>query len=99
MNKPDIMNKSNLVEIIANSADISKTLAAKVCDDVLGGITDHLANSGHVILVGFGSFTVRDRAAREGRNPKTGETIKIQAAKIPVFKPGKGLKDAVQGKR
>ncbi len=89
------MNKSELVDHIAEASDISKASAARALDSVLEAITDSLKQSDPVVLVGFGTFSVRDRAARLGRNPQTGETINVAAARIPVFKPGKGLKDAL----
>ena len=89
------MNKSELVDRIAADSDISKAAAAKALDAALDGITDALKQSDSVALVGFGTFSVRDRAARSGRNPQTGETIQIAAARVPAFKPGKALKDAL----
>lgn len=89
------MNKSELIEAIAASADISKAAAGRALDAVTDSITDALKEGDQVALVGFGTFLVKDRAARTGRNPQTGNPIDIPAAKIPSFKPGKGLKDAV----
>ena len=89
------MNKSELVEAIASSADISKAAAGRALDAVTDSITDALKKGDQVSLVGFGTFQVKERAARTGRNPQTGATIQIAAAKIPGFKAGKGLKDAV----
>lgn len=89
------MNKSELIDKIAEAADISKASAARALDAALDAITGSLAQSEPVALVGFGTFVVRERAARTGRNPQTGATIEIAAAKIPAFKPGKGLKDAL----
>lgn len=89
------MNKSELLETIAESAEVSRATASKALDAMLDGITDALKNGEQVTLVGFGTFSVRERAERSGRNPQTGETIKIKAAKIPSFKAGKALKDAV----
>ncbi|MEM7003181.1 MAG: HU family DNA-binding protein [Pseudomonadota bacterium] len=89
------MNKTELVDQISESADISKAAAARALDAALDAITGALKNAETVSLVGFGSFLVRDRAARTGRNPQTGETIQIDAAKVPAFKPGKALKDAL----
>ena len=89
------MNKSELIDRIANAADISKAAAGRALDAALDGITDSLQQSDPVVLVGFGTFTVRDRAARVGRNPQTGAPIQIQAAKVPAFKPGKALKAAL----
>ena len=88
-------NKSDLVEAIAKSADISKASAGRALDATIEAITDSLKKGEIVSLVGFGSFYVGNRAARNGRNPRTGATIKIEAAKIPKFRAGKGLKDAV----
>lgn len=89
------MNKSELIEVIANAADISKAKAALAVDGFTGAVTKALRIDDQVTLVGFGTFSVRDRAARTGRNPRTGEEIQIAAAKIPAFKAGKSLKDAV----
>lgn len=89
------MNKSELVEAVAQSADISKTAATRAVDAFVDSVADALREGDQVTLVGFGTFTVRDRAARTGRNPRTGETINIPASKVPGFKAGKALKDAV----
>ena len=89
------MNKSELVDHVAESADISKAAATRAVESALEAITQSLANSESVALVGFGTFLVRERAARAGRNPKTGEAIQIAAAKVPAFKAGKALKDAL----
>lgn len=89
------VNKTELVELIAESAEISKTAAAKALNAALDGITAALKRGETLSLLGFGTFAVKARAARSGRNPKTGETIKIAAANIPGFKAGKALKDAV----
>lgn len=90
------MNKGELIEAVASSADLSKADAARAVDAVFDNITKALKKKdGKVSLVGFGTFSVRKRAARTGRNPKTGETIKIKASKTPGFKAGKALKDAV----
>ncbi len=89
------MNKSELVQEVAEYADISKTTAAKAVDAVVESIKDALAEGDTVTLIGFGTFSVRERAARVGRNPRTGERLDIQAANVPVFKAGKALKDAV----
>ncbi len=91
------MNKSDLVAAVAEDAGISETDAAAVVDGVFDAITGALKSGDNVQLVGFGSFDVSDRAAREGRNPNTGETIQIAASKQPKFKAGKALKDAVNG--
>jgi DNA-binding protein HU-beta len=89
------MNKSELIQAVAESADISKAQAGKAVDGVIESIKDALAEGDTVTLIGFGTFTVRERAARVGRNPRTGERLDIKAANVPVFKPGKALKDAV----
>ena len=89
------MNKSELIEAIAASADLPKATASRALDATLSTISTALNNGDSVSLVGFGTFAVKERAARDGRNPKTGDTIKIAAAKVPGFKAGKGLKDAV----
>ncbi|MGE0080413.1 MAG: HU family DNA-binding protein [Thiohalomonadaceae bacterium] len=89
------MNKSELVDVVAESADISKAAAARAVDAMVDAIAGALKKGEQVSLVGFGTFVVRERAARSGRNPKTGETIEIAASKVPTFKAGKGLKDAV----
>ena len=88
------MNKSQLIEMVAQQADISKAAAGRALDAFTDSVTAALKNGDQVALVGFGTFAVRDRAARSGRNPQTGETIQIAAAKIPAFKAGKALKDA-----
>ena len=89
------MNKSDLVDAIAKSAEISKAAAALALDSTVDSITKALKKGDSVSLVGFGTFKVGKRAARNGRNPRTGATIKIKAAKVPKFSAGKGLKDAV----
>ena len=89
------MNKAELIDAVAEGADISKAAASRAVDTVLESITGALTKGDQVTLVGFGTFSVRDRAARVGRNPKTGEPINIAAAKAPGFKAGKALKDAV----
>ena len=89
------MNKSDLVDAIATSADISKAAAARALDGMLEAVKKSLKKGDEVSLVGFGSFSVEKRAARKGRNPQTGEAITIKAAKVPKFRAGKGLKDAV----
>ena len=89
------MNKSDLIEHIAKEADLSKASAARALDAFVSGITETLKQGSEVSLVGFGTFAVADREARTGRNPKTGEALQIKAAKIPKFRPGKGLKDAL----
>ena len=89
------MNKSELIDAVAAAADISKAKASQAVDAVTASVTEALSKGDQVTLVGFGTFSVRERAARTGRNPRTGEEIKIAAAKIPAFKAGKALKDAV----
>lgn len=89
------VNKSELIELVASKADISKSSAGDALDAVLTGITDALKSGDSVTFVGFGTFSVSDRAARDGRNPRTGETIKIKASKLAKFKAGKALKDAL----
>ena len=89
------MNKTELVEVISSKAEITKAEAGKVLGAALDGIIEGLAKDGKVTLVGFGTFEVRTRSARTGRNPRTGEKIKIAASKAPAFKPGKALKDKV----
>lgn len=89
------MNKTELIDHIAGTADISKAAASRALDAVIDAVTTTLKKNGTVTLVGFGTFAVGKRAARTGRNPRTGEAIKIKAAKVPKFKPGKALKDAV----
>ncbi len=90
------MNKSDLIDHIAKQADISKAAAGRALEAVVGGVRTSLKKGNAVTIVGFGTFTVGKRAARTGRNPRTGATIKIKAAKIPKFRPGKALKDSVQ---
>ena len=90
------MNKSDLIEHIAKQADISKAAATRALDAIVGGVKTTLKKSGSVTIVGFGTFAVTKRAARTGRNPRTGAAIKIKAAKVPKFKPGKALKDAIK---
>lgn len=89
------MNKSELIEAIAASADIPKAAAARALDAMTDAVAESLKQGDNVSLVGFGTFSVKDRAARTGRNPQTGEPIQISAAKVPSFKAGKALKDAV----
>jgi len=89
------VNKSELVDAIASGADISKASAGRALDSMVETITESLKKGDPVALVGFGTFSVKDRAARQGRNPQTGATIQIPAARVPGFKAGKGLKDAV----
>ncbi|RUM93577.1 MAG: DNA-binding protein HU [Thiothrix sp.] len=89
------MNKSEFVDAVATDIDITKADAAKAVDSVVNVITNALKNGDQLNLIGFGSFQVKDRAARTGRNPRTGEAIEIKASKMPTFKAGKALKDAV----
>ena len=89
------MNKAELIDAIAESADISKAAATRAVDTVIEQITQSLKKGDQVTLVGFGTFTVKNRAARTGRNPRTGEAINIPASNNPTFKAGKALKDAV----
>ncbi|MFS2027971.1 HU family DNA-binding protein [Massilia sp. GER05] len=89
------VNKTELIEEIAKSADLTKASAARALDAMIDAVTNTLKNNDSVTLVGFGTFTVGERAARTGRDPRTKEAIKIKAAKVPKFKAGKALKDAV----
>ncbi len=89
------MNKSELIDQIAKSADISKAAAGRALDATVGAIRTSLKKGGMVTLVGFGTFYIGKRTARSGRNPRTGATIKIKAARVPKFRAGKALKDAV----
>ena len=89
------MNKAELIDAVAEAADISKASATRAVDAVTDAITSTLKKDEQVTIVGFGTFSLRKRAARSGRNPRTGETISIKASNVPGFKPGKALKDAV----
>lgn len=89
------MNKNDLIAAVSSNTGLSKADATKAVDGVLDAVTDTLKKGGEVRLVGFGTFSVANRAASTGRNPRTGEAIKIPASKQPKFKAGKGLKDAV----
>jgi len=89
------MKKTELVEAVADAADFSKADAARAVDAIISVITKALKNDETVTLTGFGTFAVRKRSARQGRNPQTGEVLKIKASKNPGFKAGKALKDAV----
>lgn len=89
------MNKSEFVNAVAEAAELTKADAAKALDGIIQVIRNTLKGGDDVALVGFGTFTVRKRAARTGRNPQTGATIKIKASKVPAFKAGKALKDAL----
>ncbi len=88
------MNKTELVNQVAEATELSKKDAGKAVDAVFETIQNALAKGDKLSLIGFGTFEVRDRAARTGRNPQTGKDIQIPASKVPAFKPGKGLKDA-----
>lgn len=89
------MNKGQLIDNIAESADISKAAAGRVLDAFIDSVTTALVEGDSVSLIGFGAFSVKERAARTGRNPQTNEPIEIAAAKVPAFKAGKSLKDAI----
>jgi len=91
------VNKMDLVASVAEKTDLTKKETEKVVSAVLDSIEEALAQGDKVQLVGFGTFEIRERAARVGRNPRTGEEIEIAATRVPVFKAGKGLKDAVAG--
>jgi DNA-binding protein HU-beta len=87
------VNKTELIEHIAKQADISKAAATRALEALIGGVKTTLKKNGSVSIVGFGTFAVSKRAARTGRNPRTGDAIKIKSAKVPKFRPGKALKD------
>jgi DNA-binding protein HU-beta len=89
------VNKTELIDHIAKQADISKAAAGRALDAIVGGIRGSLRKGNSVTLVGFGTFAVGKRAARTGRNPRTGDSIKIKAAKVVKFRPGKALKDSL----
>lgn len=89
------MNKTELIEYISAKADLSKADASRALEAFIGAVKTSLKNNETVTLVGFGTFAVSERAARSGRNPRTGETIDIKEARVPKFRPGKALKDAV----
>lgn len=89
------MNKTELIEHIAYNSDISKAAAARALEATVDAVRKQLKKGGTVQIIGFGTFAVTKRAARTGRNPRTGEAIKIKAAKVPKFTPGKALKDAL----
>ena len=89
------MNKTELIDHIAKQADISKAAAGRALEAIVGGIRSSLKKGNSVTLVGFGTFAVGKRAARTARNPRTNEAIKIKAAKVPKFRPGKALKDSL----
>jgi DNA-binding protein HU-beta len=90
------MNRSDIIAKMATDAGISKAKAESALNGLIDGIAGALRSGDKVSLVGFGTFSVSDRAARTGRNPRTGDTIQIPASKVPRFKPGKGLKDAIK---
>ncbi|MFD1018492.1 HU family DNA-binding protein [Thalassobacillus hwangdonensis] len=90
------MNKTDLINTVSEKAELSKKDATKAVDSVFDSIMDSLKDGEKVQLIGFGNFEVRERAARKGRNPQTGAEIDIAASKVPAFKPGKALKDAVK---
>ena len=90
------MNKSELIAAVAESTESSKAAAGRAVDATLAAITEALSKGDQVSLIGFGAFSVRKRAARPGRDPRTGKKIKIKASKVPAFRAGKGLKDAVK---
>ena len=92
------MNKHELIETVSAKAEITKKEADLVVNATLDAIIEGLAKEGKVVLPGFGSFEVRNKTAREGRNPRTGEVVKIAAKRAPAFKPGKGMKEAVEKK-
>ena len=89
------MNKADLIDAVADDSDLTKTSAARALDSAIENITNALKGGNSVTLVGFGTFTVRQREARMGRNPRTGEAIQIKASRVPGFKAGKALKDAL----
>jgi DNA-binding protein HU-beta len=90
------MNKAELIQSVADAADISKAAAGRAVDAMINAVTGAMQKGDAITLVGFGTFSVRERAARTGRNPRTGDQIKIPASRTPIFKPGKALKDAVK---
>ena len=90
------MNKTELVSVVSEKTEFSKKESAQIVDALFASIEEALAKGEKVQLIGFGTFEVRERAARKGRNPQTGAEIKIPASKVPAFKPGKALKDAVK---
>ena len=89
------VNKSELIEHIAKQADVSKAAASRSLEAIIGAVKSTLKKGGSVTITGFGTFTAPKRAARVGRNPRTGAAIKIKAAKVPKFRPGKGLREAL----
>ncbi|HEX7644984.1 MAG TPA: HU family DNA-binding protein [Noviherbaspirillum sp.] len=95
MKKGNSVNKTDLIDYVADSADLSKAAAARAIEAMITAVTASLQKDDNVTLVGFGTFSVSKRAARAGRDPRTGEAIQIDAAVVPKFKPGKALKDAL----
>ncbi len=93
------MTKIELIEVVSSKAEITKAEAGRVVNAVLDAVNEGLKADGKVTLPGFGTFEVRTRTARVGRNPRTGEKIKIKASKVPAFKPGKGMKDNLAKKK
>ncbi|HAO34095.1 MAG TPA: DNA-binding protein HU [Candidatus Competibacteraceae bacterium] len=90
------MNKTELIEAVAQATDLSKASAGKAVDAVISAIGKSLKGGDSVVLTGFGTFSIRERPARTGHNPKTGEQMKIEASKVPVFKAGKTLRDGIK---
>lgn len=93
------MTKLELIDVVSSKAEITKAEAHKVVDAVIEAVNEGLAADGKVVIPGFGTFEVRTRTARVGRNPRTGENIKIEASRTPAFKPGKAMKDIVNKKK
>ncbi len=89
------MKKADFIKAVAEQADVSQTTAASCFDAMVGTVTNCLKDGDSLTFVGFGTFSVKHRAARKGRNPRTGETIQIKAANVPAFKAGKALKEAL----
>ncbi len=89
------MNKAELIDAVAGSANLTKADAGRAVEALVDAIAGALKNDDEVVLAGFGTFSVRKRAARSGRNPRTGESLAIPASRLPAFKPGKALRDAV----
>ena len=90
------MNKTELIQAVTEKADVSKKEATKIVEATFESITEALQNGEKIQLIGFGTFEVRERAARKGRNPRTKEDIEIPSSRVPAFKAGKALKDAVK---
>jgi DNA-binding protein HU-beta len=90
------MNKSELIDALAESTEVTKSEAGRLLDGFVGTVTDVLKGGDQIVIPGFGTFSVGNRAARAGRNPQTGETIEIKASRVAKFKAGKALKEAVQ---